>query len=269
MQTINSWFIFQDGQLLLSHENTILNDSPIVIEMKHHFTRVHFVGIFNGVHCYSAEIQANIELPSGLTRQPLRKALDIVETRWYVSIARAASILNWDRTHQFCGCCGQPTEPSTVSLEKYCTHCDLVFYPRISPSVIVLISKGEEILMARSPHFTPGAFGLIAGFVEAGESLENAIHREVKEEVNINVKNIRYFDSQAWPFPDTLMMGFYAEYDSDELIIDNKEIEVAGWYHYSALPGRPSTKKSIASRLIDNFIAQQTKSNKGKTDGTR
>lgn len=225
--------------------------------MKIHFQRELYVGYFNGVNCYSAEIHASIPLPNTLTRQPLRKALDLLDTRWYSATSRAASLLNWDRTHQFCGRCGHPTEQNSDSLEKYCPACDLIFYPRISPSVIVLINKGEEILMARSPHFSPGAYGLIAGFVEAGESLESAIHREVKEEVNIEIKNIRYFDSQAWPFPDSLMVGFFAEYAGGDLVIDNKEIETAGWYHYSKLPGRPSTKNSIGSRLLDTFIESQ------------
>jgi NAD+ diphosphatase len=111
--------------------------------------------------------------------------------------------------------------------------------------------------MARSPHFIPGAYGLIAGFIEVGESIEEAVHREVKEEVSINIKNLRYFGSQPWPFPDSLMIGFIADYASGEINIDHEEIEAAGWYKFDNLPGRPSTRISIASQLIEHFVAEQ------------
>lgn len=108
--------------------------------------------------------------------------------------------------------------------------------------------------MARSPHFLPGIYGLIAGFVETGESIEETVHREVAEEVGIKIKNLSYFGSQPWPFPDSLMIAFMAEYESGEIIIDKNEIEEAGWYRYDDLPGRPSMSFSIASTMLDNFI---------------
>jgi NAD+ diphosphatase len=126
-----------------------------------------------------------------------------------------------------------------------------------------LIHRDDQILMARSPHFPPGVYGLIAGFVEAGESVEEAVHREVKEEVGLAIKNLRYFGSQAWPFPDSLMIGFFAEYESGDLLIDHSEIEEAGWYHYDQLPGHPSVTISIAYKLIKAFIAEK----KGTTHG--
>ena len=111
--------------------------------------------------------------------------------------------------------------------------------------------------MARSPHFAPGVFGLIAGFVEIGESLEEAVFREVKEEVSLDIKNIRYFTSQPWPFPDSLMVGFIADYAGGDIQIDHREIESAGWYRYDHLPGRPSSGISIASKLLEHFIRGQ------------
>jgi len=251
------WFIFQNNKLVLTRNNELLS-SALISEMRMDFIKQFCIGDFENIVCYSSELSEATPLPDHVHSLPLRKALDLLDKRWYTPAARAASILNWDMTHQFCGRCGHPTISKSNTLEKQCTNCDLVFYPRISPSIIVLIHRGEEILMARGPHFTPGAYGLIAGFVEAGESLEETIHRETREEVNISIKNIRYFDSQAWPFPDSLMIGFIAEYESGNLKIDENEIEAAGWYHYSELPGRPSSKASISNRLIDYFIAQQT-----------
>ena len=113
--------------------------------------------------------------------------------------------------------------------------------------------------MSRSPHFPPGRYGLIAGFVEAGESIEAAAYREVEEEVGIKIKNLRYFGSQSWPFPDSLMIAFIAEYASGELIIDHNEIEDAGWYRYDNLPGKPSSSVSIAKKLIEHYIEEQIK----------
>jgi NAD+ diphosphatase len=118
----------------------------------------------------------------------------------------------------------------------------------------VLIKKGEHLLMARGSHFPPGIYGLIAGFVETGENLEEAIRREVKEEVGIEIKNPSYFGSQAWPFPDSLMIAFLVEYASGDIQIDKDEIEEAGWYRYDNLPGLPSMKISIASKLLESFV---------------
>src|SRR5436190_1778140 len=248
MKLNNYWFIFQDGNLLLTADNAIPSDIALISTLQAYILREQNIGIYEGIECHFIEITSEWTVPTTLQRLSLRKALDVIESLWFNIAARAASLLNWNKTHRYCGSCGKPTEQTKIT-EKYCANCNLIFYPRISPSVIVLIKKGEEILMARGPHFTPGAYGLIAGFVEAGESLEDAIHREVKEEVNIKIKNICYSTSQAWPFPDSLMIGFYAEYESGDLIIDHNEIETAGWYHYTNLPGRPAVKNSIASKL--------------------
>src|SRR5690606_2224103 len=128
------------------------------------------------------------------------------------------------------------TERHAILFERTCPTCHLAAYPRISPSIIVRIHKGDQILMARSPHFAPGIYGLIAGFVESGETLEETIHREVMEEVGIKVKNIRYFDSQPWPFPDSLMIGFTAEHASGDIQVDHHEIEHADWYGKDNIP---------------------------------
>jgi NAD+ diphosphatase len=181
----------------------------------------------------------------------------LLDKTWYGTIIRAFSIINWDKNHQFCGRCAHPTKQENERFERVCTHCGLIHYPRISPSIIVLIRRDDHLLMARSPHFSPGIFGLIAGFVEPGENLEQAVKREVKEEVNLEIKNLSYFMSQAWPFPDSLMVGFFADYVSGDIRIDPLEIETAGWYRYDQLPELPSIRISISRQLIDHFVKEQ------------
>lgn len=253
------WFIFQNDQLLLK-QHVAAYSFPTEEELallRPHFLRQHpIMNTIENVY-HGAEILTDIPLPHSLVAVPLRKALNLMGVHWYGPIIKAYSVINWDRTHQFCSRCGSKTKHATLGFEHICTSCGIAFYPRISPSIIVLIRKDDHLLMARSPHFVAGAYGLIAGFVEVGETLEETIHREVMEEVQIKVKNIQYFGSQPWPFPDSLMIGFLADYASGEIVIDNKEIEDAGWYRYDNLPGRPSVSVSIAKRLIDHFVQEQ------------
>lgn len=255
----NDWFIFQNERLLISKDE----QSPFIHETTGlpPLLRQYALGSFNQYTVFCGEINPEVILPPHLEALPLRKALERLGQDWFTIVAKATSIIHWDKNHRFCGRCSNPTIHKANTFERHCATCGLLFYPRISPSIIVLIHHDDKILMARSPHFPEGAYGLIAGFVEAGESIEDAVHREVKEEVNVTIKNLRYYGSQAWPFPDSLMIGFEAEYASGELIIDPIEIEAAGWYRYDNLPGRPSTRLSIASRLLDDYIAKKT----GKT----
>lgn len=254
------WFIFQQEHLLFIHhlDELQLPTDILLSNLNMRFNNQHTLGIFNDVNCICAELSPDIILPSNIKPIPLRKALDMLGNDWFVVAAKAASILKWYRNHQFCGHCGNTTSYHPTMFECSCLNCGLTFYPRISPSIIVLIKKGDHILMSRSPHFSPGVYALIAGFIEAGESIEDAVHREVKEEVGIDVKNLHYFGSQFWPFPDSLMIGFTADYAGGELVIDHREIEAAGWYRYDNLPGKPSSNISIAKKLIDHFVEEQT-----------
>jgi NAD+ diphosphatase len=202
-------------------------------------------------HYYCAEVHT---LPPPFQAQPLRPGLAQIELHLLALTIKAYNILRWDRLHQFCGACGIPTIHYPPLYERKCLSCNISYFPRISPCIIVRINKGQQLLMARSPHFAAGVYGLIAGFIEPGETAEQAVHREVYEEVGIKIKHLKYFDSQPWPFPDALMLGYTAEYESGELMVDTKELETAGWYPMDALPGRPSNPRSIASRLIDDFI---------------
>jgi NAD+ diphosphatase len=168
---------------------------------------------------------------------------------------RALQIMDWDRTHQFCGQCGTPTADKTDERAKVCLQCGLLHYPHMSPAIIVAVRRREQILLARASRFPEGLYSVIAGFVEPGESLEECLRREVREETGIEVDNIRYFGSQAWPFPNSLMVGFTANYAAGEIAIDRDEIVDAGWFSAKSLPTIPE-KLSIARRLIDYSLAK-------------
>ncbi|XLM19642.1 NAD(+) diphosphatase, partial [Chromobacterium piscinae] len=150
--------------------------------------------------------------------------------------ARAAQLRQFLRNHRFCGHCATPLAVSADQLGRHCPSCGQVYYPRISPAMMVLVHRGRELLLARSPHFTPGVYSALAGFVEPGETLEECVHRETWEEVGIKVKNLRYAFSQSWPFPHSLMLAFTAEYDSGDIRPQEGEIEDAGWFDIDALP---------------------------------
>jgi len=141
---------------------------------------------------------------------------------------------------------------------KECPQCGLLHFPRLAPAIIVLVERGHKLLLARSRHFPPGLYSVIAGFVEPGETLEEAVVREVREEVGVAIKDIRYFDSQPWPFPHSLMIGFTAAYAGGKISLDDMEIEDAGWFTADNLPTLPG-KISISRRLIDRFLAKQKK----------
>jgi NAD+ diphosphatase len=165
----------------------------------------------------------------------------------------AGHMVEWDRTSRFCGRCGARLGLHGHERAKACPECGLLVFPRISPAVIVAVERDNRILLARSAHFPERLFSVLAGFVEPGESLEETVLREVREEVGILVKDIRYFGSQPWPFPDSLMLGFTARHAKGELCIDNREIVEARWFAPDELPAIPP-KVSIARRLIDRFL---------------
>ena len=188
---------------------------------------------------------ATAMVPEGYSFSGVRELYGKVPDPEMALAAYAVRIIDFDRSTRFCGRCGHETRPLRTERAKLCTDCNLITYPRISPAIIVLIKKGEEVLLARSPRFPPNLFSVIAGFVEPGESIEETVHREVKEEVGIRVKNIRYFGSEPWPFPDSLMLGFVADYAGGEIVIDNNEIKAAGWFTRDNLPDPPVTHEHL------------------------
>ena len=170
---------------------------------------------------------------------------------------RAVQIVHSASVHRFCGRCGTPTARTVGERGMRCPRCGLTVYPRVSPAIIVLVRRGAEALLARSGRFASGFYSTLAGFVESGESLEETLRREVREEVGVEVTNIRYFGSQPWPFPHSLMVGFVADHASGEIVVDGKEIEDARWFRADALPPVPP-RLSIARQLIDAWVGEVT-----------
>ena len=191
-----------------------------------------------------------------MTFEGLRQVYGRLDEDLFWVAARAVQIVDWDRTHKICGRCGNQLITKTTERAKECPQCGLLHFPRLAPAIIVLVERDRELLLARSRHFLPGMYSVLAGFVEPGESLEEAVVREVKEEVGLTVKDIKYFGSQPWPFPHSLMIGFTAIYAGGEITLDDTEIEDAGWFTVDNLPPIPS-KISIARKLIDWFRAKQ------------
>ena len=166
---------------------------------------------------------------------------------------RANHILNWDNNHKYCSRCGSPNRDKADERAKVCTKCGTVTYPVICPAIIVAITKGDEILLAHNKNFEDNIYSIIAGFVDAGEDLESTVKREVFEEVGIKIKNIKYYGNQTWAFPNSLMIGFFAEYESGEINVDGIEILDAAWFKKDNLPNLPK-KMTIARKMIDSFI---------------
>lgn len=213
------------------------------------------VGEWRGLPCYAADVDAIPEHVKG-ELLPLRSLYGLAGEEAFALAGRAVFLLDWQKNHRFCGRCGTPTTRKTTEFAMSC-GCGLLAYPRISPAVMVLVRRGDELLLARSPRFKPGVFSALAGFVEAGETLEQCAIREVREEVGVEIANLRYFQSQPWPFPDSLMLAFFADYAGGTITPDPSEIEAAGWFRMDALPPLPDPV-SIARRLIDAALGRNT-----------
>jgi len=192
-------------------------------------------------------------VPEGFEWMELRALFGSLDDELFWIAGRANHLAGWDRTHRFCGACGADLALQEDAWAKRCPSCDQTYYPQIAPAVIVSVVDGDRILLARNCHYRYPFFTVLAGFVEAGEDLESAVHREILEEVGISVKNLRYFGSQPWPFPNSLMIGFTAEYAGGELRPDPREILEAAWFTRETMPEGPSSI-SIARRLIEAFV---------------
>lgn len=241
-------FIFLEGRLLLREDGTLpqghVEDFSVDL--------VNPLGMLDGRPVFGARLVG--EVPTGFMLRPLRGVYGTLSEDLFGLAGYAVQIVEWDRTHRFCGACGAPTVRSERETSKVCPNCGLTAYPRVAPVVMVLITRGEggdrELLLARGPHFAPGMYSALAGFVEPSETLEHACHREVREEVGVEITGLRYRFSQPWPFPHSLMIAFTAEDAGGDLVLQPKEIEDAGWYGVGSLPTLPPPF-SIARRLIE------------------
>ncbi len=213
----------------------------------------HYMGDLGGAAVYAEEVDADADEPPGYSFDTLWSFLTTVEQPVFDLIGRAKQLVEWHNQHQYCGACGSVTSTAPTDRSRKCDACNLSFYPKLSPSIIVLVSRGEEVLLAKSAHMKANFYSTLAGFVEPGESIEETVHREVFEEVGIKIKNLRYYDSQSWPFPNSLMLGFHAEYESGEIVLQEEEIADARFFHYTDMPNKPAMM-SISGWLVDDFV---------------
>ena len=241
-----SWARLPFGPPPLPQNHNILGFSP---------TRTLYLGVLRDTHCYAAEAPGDAGTPPGMTFEGLRALFSVLDDALFALAGRALQLLEWDRSHQFCGRCGSQTELRPEERVRACPACKLTAYPRVAPAVMMLVRRGREMLLARGRHFPPGMYSALAGFVEPGESLEQCLRREVAEEVGVEVTNARYFASQPWPFPHSLMIAFTCDWVSGEIRAQEAEIESADWFDVFQLPKLPS-RISIARRLIDAAAEQ-------------
>ncbi|MEO8003940.1 MAG: NAD(+) diphosphatase [Betaproteobacteria bacterium] len=251
------WFAFQGAQILILRNEAgaclPLAEDPRDIGMTP--KRSLYLGTLGEQHCYACELDEGCAAPDGLQWSGLRALFGAIDDSQFAIAGRAFQIVDWDRSHQFCGRCGTPTQVKNNERARECPSCKQVHYPRIAPAIMALVRRGRELLLARSPHFVPGMYSALAGFVEPGETLEQTLSREVREEVGIEVTNVRYFASQPWPFPHSLMIAFNADYAGGEIVPAPDEIEAADWFTLDRLPPQLPSKISISRRLIDAALS--------------
>jgi NAD+ diphosphatase len=249
------WFVFQGDHLLVSAISKTEYAIPLaetVVESGIKPIKTRFFGRYGDDLCYAAEVAEGTPAPENMIFFKLRRLYGLLAMAMFHIAGVAWQIVKWEQTFQYCGRCGAKTENLQNEWAKSCRQCRLVYYPKIAPAVIVAVSKGKKILLARAKHYKEGFYSVLAGFVEPGENLEECVRREVMEEVNIKIKNLRYFGSQSWPFTDALMIGFTAEYQGGKVKVDRNELEEARWFGPEALPEFPD-HLSIAWELIDWF----------------
>lgn len=247
-------FLFHQDELLIKENNGLLQ-IPKTSDMKI-FTNqpidIQSIGILHGHECFIGTIDNN-DLPTGFSFSKVRPLYGQIADDFFQFAGRAFHISRWLKTNQFCGCCGGPMNISPIELAMKCSLCGHLVYPRISPAIIVAVTRGNQLLLAHAKTFAPNKYSVIAGFVEPGETLEECVRRELKEEVGVEVDNINYFASQPWPFPDSLMIAFTAQCSTEKITIDNHEITAAAWFSAHNLPDIP-TKPSVGRQLIDWFV---------------
>ena len=205
-------------------------------------------------HVIARDLLENEAIPEGYQLVPIRELIQSWSTTEFLQASRAVQLLEWRRNHKFCSHCGHVTEIHSKEYAMVCPACSYHQYPRVQPCIITIITKGDnEVLLAKSVHNKSNMYGLIAGFVEVGETLEEAVQREAFEEVGLRLKNIRYMSSQPWPFPSNLMIAFHAEYDSGEIQLQVEEISEAQFFRFDQLPEIPF-KGSIAHAMIMQIV---------------
>lgn len=246
-------FAFRGRELLVTREHRLPSVSEIDAQGLE-AVRTQYLGRLEERHVYSAELPHDVQTAADYRFADLRSLYGSLDELLHALAGRAVQIVEWDRTHQFCGACAEPTELSDNDRSRICPKCKHQVYPRLNPAMIVAVEREGRILLARSPHFPPGIMSCLAGFVEPGESAEESVIREVYEETSIVVKDVEYFSSQAWPFPHSLMLGFRAYHAAGEIEVDGEEIEAADWFAPDEMPSMFPGNVSISQWLIRDFL---------------
>lgn len=250
------WFVFYKDQILLEqaadgYHIPTNSEPPVQVPIG---STIHHIGEMQEIPCKTYAIHTPIsgeEAPQRIM-MGLRASYDYLPFDEYYKGGKAFEILNWDQNTRYCPACGVPTHRIS-DIGKKCPECRQEFYPHISPAIIVRITRGDSILMVRAHNFRGTYYGLVAGFLEAGETLEECVHREVMEETGIRIKNLKYFGSQPWPYPSGVMIGFTADYESGEIKLQDEELCAGAFFAKDKLPEIPR-KMSLARKLIDDWL---------------
>jgi NAD+ diphosphatase len=248
--------IVNDGQVLVDVSKQTLF-FPFGFEGTPTPDRMVGIGWVDDQPCY-VTAATGTPAPPGTRFVGLRDLFDQVDEESLGVAGRAVQVMEFLATRRFCGRCGAMNALADHELSMVCPVCGQIEYPRLSPAIIVLVRDNDRCLLARSPRFPEGMYSVIAGFVEPGETIEHAVHREVREEVGVSIRSVQYWGSQPWPFPHSLMIGFTAEYAGGPIVIDNREIEAAAWFGRDHLPQLPGPM-SIAYALINDFLQDDQK----------
>ena len=251
------WFLCSSTNLICD----VRNGSPTLPRMLSPadfgfaLTEEFYLGALDGTPCFAAAVEEDALSEADLAFCGLRDLLGAMPPAELAAALRAVHLVRWDQTTRCCGRCGVRTEHKSDERAKICPGCGLVSYPQIAPAVIVAVTRGDRILLARSHRHPPGRYSVLAGFVEPGETLEEAVSREVKEEVGVELQDVRYFASQPWPFPNSLMIAFTAEWAGGEIAVDTAELAEAAWFRASEMPPIPP-KVTVSRALIDWFVGR-------------
>ena len=255
------WCCFYQDKLLLRKGTGASYSLPAASDLKLLTTGIckegttHTVTLPDGNHVYAQALTNPVEESPQWTMVGLRASYDYLSLAEYQAAGKAYQILYWDKHSRYCPVCGTPTRQESPIMKR-CPACGNEMYPPISTAIIVLIKRGNEILLVHARNFRGTFYGLVAGFLEAGETLEQCVRREVMEETGLTIKNITYFDSQPWPYPSGLMVGFFADYESGSIKLQDDELSAGAFYTRHNLPELPQ-KLSIARRLIDHWLNEQ------------
>lgn len=254
----NLLLVYANNQFLCTNQyQAIFAFTELYPTLKQNCQQLISLGLWNNIPIYLAVLDSQPTLLANSQWQSLRPLMLQIDPVTFKLLGYASQLAVWSIDYKFCGRCGSKMQHDIKQNHMHCPNCRNNIYPRLNPCMIILITRQEEILLARSPRFTTNMYSTLAGFVEAGESVEECAHREVYEEVGLTINNLRYIGSQNWPYPYSLMLGFHADYAGGEITPQADEIEDARWFSIRHLPELPP-KQAISRYLIDLYLAEKS-----------